>query len=324
MMALVLVTGVAGFIGSHVARALASAGHDVIGSDRLRDGGKWRNLLGVRIHDLIAPDALADWLAAHQTEIARVVHLGAVSDTTETDADRVLRNNVRLSLDLWRWCARHGVPFVYASSAATYGDGAQGFEDSEERATLERYRPLNVYGWSKQLVDIRIVSDVQSGRQTPPQWAGLKLFNVYGPHEDHKGHMRSLITKIIPLVKAGGSVKLFKSYDPNYGDGLQMRDFVYVDDVVSVIEWLACTPSVSGLFIVGSGVARTWNDVVRVTSDCLGQPTRIEYVDMPSNLRSQYQYVTKAPLEKLRLAGWTGRATSLEQGVADYLGSAVA
>ena len=234
-MSLILVTGGAGFIGSNVARAFSAAGHDVVVSDRLRSGGKWRNLLGVRLHDVITPESLESWLTRHAGQLRAVLHLGAVSATTETDVDRIVRDNIRLSLDLWSWCAQTGTALILASSAATYGDGTQGFSDEQGSAALARFRPLNAYGWSKHMVDCRIVADESSGRTAPSQWAALKFFNVYGPGEDHKGDMRSVINKIIPAVRAGNPVRLFRSYHPDYADGGQMRDFVHVNDVVSIM-----------------------------------------------------------------------------------------
>ena len=318
-MGLILVTGAAGFIGSNVARAFCAAGHDVVGCDNLRQGAKWRNLLGTALHDLITPDALPAWLGAHEGKVDVVVHLGAVSATTETDVDRIVRDNVRLSLDLWDWCAAHGSSFLYASSAATYGDGSLGFVDDQDLAQLRRLRPLNAYGWSKQMVDCRIVNDAALGRPTPPQWAVLKLFNVYGPGEDHKGEMRSVINKIIPVVRKGGPVKLFRSHRSGYADGGQLRDFVYVDDVVAVIAWLAANPAVSGLFNVGSGVARSWNDLAGIVFACMGLPPNIEYIDIPPHIRDHYQYFTEAPIGKLRGAGWLQETTPLEAGVARYV-----
>ena len=223
---LVLVTGGAGFIGSNVARALSEAGHDVVVSDRLRAGGKWRNLLGIRLHDVVTPESLDPWLARHAGQLRAVIHLGAVSATTETDVDRIVRDNIRLSLDLWSWCAHTGTAFAYASSAATYGDGAHGFSDDQDPTALARFRPLNAYGWSKHVVDCRIIADVCAGRAVPPRWMGLKFFNVYGPGEDHKGDMRSVINKIMPAARTGDTVRLFRSYRPDYADGGQMRDFV--------------------------------------------------------------------------------------------------
>jgi ADP-L-glycero-D-manno-heptose 6-epimerase len=321
-MAMVLVTGAAGFIGSNVARAFSRDGRDVVACDRLRTGGKWRNLLGVPLHDLVTPEALPGWLAANVGNVDLVLHFGAVSATTESDVDRIVRDNIRLSLDLWVWCAQNNVAFIYASSAATYGDGSHGFADDQDPAALGRLRPLNAYGWSKQVVDWRFIADVTSIRAHPPQWVGLKFFNVYGPGEDHKGEMRSVINKIIPIVRDGGAVRLFRSYRDDYADGAQMRDFVYVDDIVSIVQWLTRNQQVSGIFNVGSGQARTWNDMARIVSACLGRDPLIEYVDMPEAIRSQYQYFTQAPIEKLRSAGWTESTTSLEQGVSAYIAAA--
>ena len=322
-MSLVLVTGGAGFIGSNVARAFSEAGHDVVVSDRLRAGGKWRNLRGIRLHDVITPETLDAWLARHAGQVRCVLHLGAVSATTETDVDRIVRDNIRLSLDLWSWCAQTGAAFIYASSAATYGDGAHGFADDQDSAALARFQPLNAYGWSKHVVDRRIMADVDAGRATPPQWAGLKFFNVYGPGEDHKGNMRSVINKIIPTVRGDGAVRLFRSYRADYADGDQMRDFVHVDDVVAVTRWLVDNPAVSGIFNVGSGLARSWNDMARIVFACLAREPHIEYVGMPDEVRDQYQYFTEAPLQKLRSAGWTSPTTSLEEGVARYVAAIV-
>ena len=318
-MELVLVTGGAGFIGSSVVRRLGSLGHRVVVSDRMRDGAKWRNLRDADLHDLILPEALDGWLERHAGAVGRVIHLGAVSATTERDVDRIVRENVRLSLDLWAWCARTQTPLTYASSAATYGDGAAGFDDDGDPAALARLRPLNAYGWSKHLVDRRIAADVAAGAPMPPHWAGLKFFNVYGPGEDHKGDMRSLVRKIMPLARAGRAVQLFRSYRPDYADGAQLRDFVYVDDVVDVIMWLSGKPGASGLFNVGSGMARSWNDVARAVFAAAGREPAVEYVEMPEAIRPQYQYFTQAPIGKLRRLGWNAAPTTLEAGVAAYV-----
>ena len=318
-MGITLVTGAAGFIGSNVARNFCISGRRVVGCDRMRSGGKWRNLVDVPLHDLITPEALLDWLARNASSIDLIVHLGAVSATTEIDVDRIARENIRQSIDLWEWCTEAAVPLIYASSAATYGDGTHGFADDESPDALARLRPLNAYGWSKQIVDRRVIADVTNRRPTPPQWAGLKFFNVYGPGEDHKGEMRSLVNKIIPVAREGGRVKLFRSHRPDYVDGGQMRDFVYVSDVVSVITWLATSRVESGLYNVGSGRARTWNDLVKAVFAGFERPASIEYVDIPLHIRAHYQYFTKAPIEKLRNAGWSEHMTSLEDGVARYL-----
>jgi ADP-L-glycero-D-manno-heptose 6-epimerase len=260
---LVLVTGGAGFIGSHIACDLALSGHCVVVADLMRQGGKWRNFGAAALHDLVRPEAMFAWLDRHRGELAAVVHMAAISATDEPDIDRYVASNIRLSLDLWEWCAAERVRLVYASSAATYGDGAAGFADDDSPAALAALQPLNAYGWSKHLVDRRVAEDVHRGRPTPPQWAGLKFFNVYGPHEEHKGAMQSIASKVLPILAAGQPVELFKSYDPRFPDGGQLRDFVYVADCVAVVRWLLANPEVSGLFNVGTGSARSFAELVR-------------------------------------------------------------
>ena len=321
---LVLVTGAAGFIGSNVARAVAADGRRVVACDRMRQGDKWRNLLDVGLHDLVTPEALPHWLERHAGEVRAVVHMGAVSTTTEVDVDRIVRDNVRATLDLWEWCARVTVPLVYASSAAVYGDGALGFDDDGTPAALARLRPLNAYGWSKLLVDRRIAADVRDGRPAPPFWAGLRFFNVYGPGEAHKGDMRSVVAKLLPQIRAGAAARLFRSHRDGVADGGQQRDFVHVDDVVAVVRWLLDRPAGSGrpgsgLYNVGGGVARSWRDLALAVFSALGEEPRIEYVEMPPALRSTYQYFTEARLDRLRQAGWNAPFTSLEDGVLAYV-----
>jgi ADP-L-glycero-D-manno-heptose 6-epimerase len=319
---LVLVTGGAGFIGSHIACDLAAAGHRVVVADRMRRGGKWRNIAKARLHDLVHPDAMFAWLDRHRTDLAAIVHMAAVSATDEPDIDRYATNNIRLSLDLWEWCAANRVRLVYASSAATYGDGAMGFRDDESPAALAALAPLNAYGWSKHFIDRRIADDAASGGPTPPQWAGLKFFNVYGPNEEHKGTMQSIASKVLPIVAAGQPVSLFKSYNAAYPDGAQLRDFIYVGDCVAVVRWLLDNPAVNGLFNVGTGTARSFAELVGAVGVGLGIMPEIRYVDMPPHLRSQYQYFTRADLAKLRAAGFTLPFHTIEEGMRDYLASA--
>ena len=316
---LIVVTGGAGFIGSNIVLELAEAGWHVVVVDRLRSGEKWRNIAAARLYDLLYPEALPDWLDREAGKIAAIVHMGAISATTETNVDRFVTNNIRLTLDLWGWCARHAVRLIYASSAATYGDGSAGFADDRNPAALARLRPLNAYGWSKHVVDRRIADDVARGRPTPPQWAGLKFFNVYGPNEREKGDMQSVATKIAPIVQAGQPVALFKSHNPNYPDGGQLRDFVYVKDCVAVVRWLLETASVSGLFNVGTGKARSFADLAAAVFAALGANPDIRFVDMPAALREKYQYFTHAEMAKLRAAGFTRAFYSLEDGIRDYL-----
>jgi ADP-L-glycero-D-manno-heptose 6-epimerase len=316
---LILVTGGAGFIGSHVVGDLAEAGLRVVISDRFGTGDKWRNIASAQIYDVVRPEMLPGWLERHSGKVAAVVHMAAISSTTETDIDRFVDNNVRLTLDLWEWCAANATRFIYASSAATYGDGSAGFKDDQTLAALAVLRPLNAYGWSKHVVDRRVAGDVVRGQPTPPQWAGLKFFNVYGTNEAHKGDMESVVGKICPVIEAGGTVTLFKSHNPSYRDGGQLRDFVYVKDCVATIAWLLQNPSVTGLFNVGTGAARSFLDLVNAVAAAVGCPPQVRFVDTPAELRDKYQYFTQADISKLRAAGFDQPFHSLEDGVRDFV-----
>jgi ADP-L-glycero-D-manno-heptose 6-epimerase len=318
---LIVVTGGAGFIGSNIACALAEAGSRVVISDVLRTGGKWRNIAPAWLHDIVRPDTLLAWLDRHRGNVAAIVHMAAISSTTETDVDRFVANNIRLSLDLWEWCAANAARFIYASSAATYGDGGAGFGDDQSPAALAELRPLNAYGWSKHVVDRRIIDDIVHGRPRPPQWAGLKFFNVYGANEAHKGDMQSVVSKVYPLVEAGSPVHLFKSHHPGYADGGQLRDFVYVKDCVAAVMWLLGTATVNGLFNVGSGIARSFVDLVKAVGAAVGREPEIRFIDTPAELRDKYQYFTQADMTKLRAAGFDRPFHSLENGVQDYVRS---
>ena len=316
---MLLVTGGAGFIGSNLVGALNDMGRaDVAVSDTLGGAGKWRNLGKRRIADMVPPGELMAWLDARKLDA--VVHLGAISDTTATDADLVLETNFRLSLRLLDWCTATRTPFIYASSAATYGDGAL-FDDDWTPAALSRLRPMNLYGFSKHLFDLAVAERFASGAKLPPQWAGLKFFNVFGPNEYHKGEMMSLIAKRFDAARDGKPVQLFKSHRSGIGDGEQKRDFIYVDDAVAVMCWLMQTPSVSGIFNVGTGNARSFRDLITAMFAALGSKPRIEYVDMPQAIRDQYQYFTQARIESLRRAGYNAGFTPLEQAVHCYVGS---
>jgi len=316
----ILVTGGAGFIGSNVVAALAGRGERVVVCDHLGAGDKWRNIARHEIHDLIQPSRCLDWLASHDAQVKAVIHMGAISATTEADADRLADANVRLSLDLWELCAARGKPLIYASSAATYGDGSAGFDDDGRPEALARLKPLNGYAWSKHLVDRSIARRVAAGEPAPPQWAGLKLFNVYGPNEYHKGAMRSVLVQLHAQARETGRLRLFKSYRPDYPDGGQRRDFIYVRDCAEVILWLLDNPRVSGLFNLGTGKARSFLDVARALMKALPERRlEVEFFDMPPALRDRYQYFTEAKMERLRAAGYTKPFTSLEEGVRDYV-----
>lgn len=323
---IIFVTGGAGFIGSNiVARLAEDRSLDVVVCDRLREAdlGKWRNLSRHPIGDFVAPEDMFDWLEKRWRDVEAVIHMGAISSTTEPDADRIIQTNFGLSRDLFRWCADRQRRLIYASSAATYGDGAQGFADPDDFENLATLRPLNAYGWSKALFDVFAVR--QAAREyAPPQWAGLKFFNVYGPNEGHKGAMKSVAAQVWPSVRDGQSVQLFRSYRDGIPDGGQKRDFVYVRDVAEVVAWLLATPQVNGVFNLGSGQARSFEDLARAVFAAVGQPAQIDYIPMPSAIRDHYQYFTEARMERLANAGYPGTFTSLEDGVADYVRSYLA
>ncbi len=318
---LILVTGAAGFIGSNiVARLIEDGLYDVAACDRVREAasGKWRNLAKHPISDFVAPEALFEWLDRNLAELETVIHMGAVSSTLEPDADKILHTNFTLSRDIFLWCARNKRRLIYASSAATYGEGEQGFHGRDDLASLASLRPLNAYGWSKSLFDLFAAREAARGL-APPQWTGLKFFNVYGPNEGHKEAMKSVVAKIWPQAGKGETVRLFKSHRDGYEDGGQLRDFIYVRDVADVVAWLVASPGVSGIYNLGSGLARSFKNLAEATFRAAGFEPRIDYYDMPEALRGQYQYFTEADMSRLRAQGYNAPMTSLEDGVADYV-----
>jgi ADP-L-glycero-D-manno-heptose 6-epimerase len=317
---MILVTGGAGFIGSNIAAALVESGTPVAICDRFRNGSKWRNVSKLELRDVVAPEALATWLDAHAGQVEAVVHMGAISSTTESDVDLIMEVNFRLSQLLWRWCAVHGKRLVYASSAATYGAGEHGFDDDGSLEGLSKLRPLNAYGWSKHLFDRWVARELADGAARPPQWVGLKFFNVYGPNEYHKVGMQSVVAQKYPLAAAGEALTLFRSHRSDVPDGGQKRDFVYVRDCVDVMLWLLSRPDVNGLFNLGTGQARSFEDLARAMFTSLGRPANVTYIDMPSAIRPNYQYFTEASMQRLRDAGYSRPFTSLADGVRDYVG----
>jgi len=317
---MIVVTGGAGFIGSNIVAGLEKRGYkDIVVADRLGRGDKWKNIAKRELAAIVPPEETFYFLRRYEKEIGCVVHMGAVSSTTETDCDLIVAANFGLSWALWEYCRDHGKRFIYASSAATYGSGEHGFEDREDLAYLNALRPLNPYGWSKALFDRKIAREVAEKRGVPPQYAGLKFFNVYGPNEFHKGDQKSVVAHIFPHIKAEGEARLFRSYNPAYGDGGQMRDFVWVGDCVGVVLWLLDNPNVSGLFNVGSGLPRSFYDLAKAVFVSLELVPRIAYKDMPDELKDKYQYYTRADVGKLRAAGFTYETTSLEDGIAEYV-----
>ena len=315
---MLLVTGAAGFIGSNVVASLNEAGRtDIVVNDVLGGEGKWRNLASRQFADFIPPADLMRWLDGRKLEA--VVHLGAISSTTATDGDLIIEANFRLPLRLFEWCASARTSFIYASSAATYGDGEAGYSDDWSRAALQRLKPMNLYGWSKHVFDLAVVKRVARMDKAPPQWAGLKFFNVFGPNEYHKGEMMSLVAKRFDDAKAGSAIRLFKSHRAGIADGQQRRDFIYVDDAVAVVRWLLETPSVSGIFNVGTGKARSFRDLMTAMFAALGRKPAIEYIDMPASIRDSYQYFTQAETTNLRRAGYNADFTPLEEAVQCYV-----
>jgi len=315
---MILLTGGAGFIGSNIAVDLNESGiTDIVIADHLGLDEKWRNLAKRRFADILPPDEIAAFLAGRD-KLTAIIHMGAISSTTARDADEVIRTNFRLSASLWNYCVKTNTPFIYASSAATYGDGTQGFVDDESEAAQDRLMPLNLYGWSKLAFDKWALEQVKQG-SAPPQWAGLKFFNVYGPNEWHKGDMQSLASKTSKPIEVGETLKLFKSHREGFADGEQLRDFVYVRDCSSVVLWLLANRSVSGLFNLGTGKARSFRDLVLGVGAAYGVKVNIDYVDMPESIRNQYQYFTEADMSKLRRAGYDKDFHSLEDGTSDYV-----
>jgi ADP-L-glycero-D-manno-heptose 6-epimerase len=314
-----VVTGGAGFIGSNIVAALAARGEEIAVCDWLGSDERWRNLSKHEIAALVAPEDLPAWLDRNASRVETVIHMGAVSSTTESDVDLIVARNVRATLDLLEWCTETQTPLIYASSAATYGDGGGGFDDDFNCEALRALRPLNAYGWSKHVVDRRIARLIALDRSLPPQWVGLKFFNVYGPNEYHKGSMQSLIARNYALAKSAQPLSLFRSYRPAFGDGGQMRDFIYVEDCVDVVMWLVDHPEVSGLYNVGTGEARTWLEFAHALFDAVAQPRQIRFIDMPPELIDGYQYRTQARMDRLRAVGYTRPFMSLETGVSRYV-----
>ena len=316
---MILVTGGAGFIGSNLVAALGEhSGTPVFVCDCLDSEEKERNLAKHPVAGLIEPSQLLGWLDGLGTSIETIFHLGAISATTERNPAALLDNNVALSTSLWRWCAAKEARLIYASSAATYGNGINGFNDDPDPHALAALEPLNRYGQSKQLFDIDAALMSRMGCR-PPQWAGLKFFNVYGPNEYHKGGQRSVAVQLYEQIVATGRAKLFRSHPADYVDGGQLRDFIWVGDCIEVMLWLYDNPGVSGIFNCGTGEARSFADLARACFRAIGCEDAIDFIDTPEALRARYQYYTEASMERLRSVGYVKSFTSLEDGVAKYI-----
>jgi ADP-L-glycero-D-manno-heptose 6-epimerase len=313
---MIVVTGGAGFIGSALIWALNGRGEeDILVVDQLRETEKWKNLVGLRFSDYLDKSVFIDRLGRGHfgDDLRAILHMGACSATTEKDAGYLMENNTRYTARIAAWREDHPrCRLIYASSAATYGDGAQGYNDDETQ--LHGLRPLNMYGYSKHLFDLMALRN---------GWlkniVGLKYFNVFGPNEYHKSDMRSVINKAYPQVRDEGVMRLFKSHRPDYADGEQLRDFIYVKDAVAMTLHFLDHPEIGGLFNIGTGRAQSWNDVAAALFKAADQPLNIDYIPMPDELRGKYQYYTCADLTKLQAAGWTTPCRSLEDAVDDYV-----
>ena len=310
-----VVTGGAGFIGSAIVSRLNQRGiDDILIVDELGNSAKWHNLVKLRFTDYLHKDVFLAKLRAGQinSEVRAILHMGACSSTTEDNLDFLLENNYRYSVEVAEFALRTNARLVYASSAATYGDGAFGYDD--EAALCAKLRPLNRYGYSKLLFDLWVLRNKLETRA-----AGLRFFNVFGPNEYHKGEMRSVVHKSFGQIKAQGEVRLFRSHRPDYADGEQKRDFVYIKDCLDVVDFLLDNPRVNGIFNLGTGQARSWNDLAKAVFSALGLPPKITYFDMPAEIRDQYQYFSQAKMERLRAAGYVRPFMSLEDSVRDYV-----
>lgn len=316
---MLVVTGAAGFIGSVLAAALNEAGRsDLVIVDRFGHDEKWRNIAKRDFFEIVPVEGLHSWLERFGGDVEAIFHLGAISATTFTDADEIIANNLNYSIALWRWCAAAQRPLIYASSAATYGDGTAGFDDAGGIDAFKRLRPMNLYGWSKHAFDLWALRQAAAG-SAPPHWAGLKFFNVFGPNEYHKGDMMSLVAKNYRKVAADETIRLFKSHRPDYRDGEQRRDFVYVKDCVAAMLWLWRQGRDSGIYNIGTGEARSFLDLMNALGAACGRAPNIEFVDIPPEIRPNYQYFTEAKLTRLRQAGYNAPFTPLEAAVTDLV-----
>ena len=312
---MIVVTGGAGFIGSAFVWRLNQEGiNDIVIVDSLSTDDKWKNLVNRRFVDYIHKDNFLRMICDDRVpfDVSAIVHMGSCSSTTERDADYLWNNNYLYTKKLAEWSLKRGIRFIYASSAATYGDGTRGFSDDHSK--INELKPINMYGYSKHLFDLWLLRNKLEGKI-----AGIKFFNVFGPNEYHKGDMTSVIFKAFYQIKETGKVKLFKSYKPEYKDGGQLRDFVYVKDCIDVMWWLFNNPAANGIFNLGTGKARTWNDLIKAVFNAMGLKTNIEYIEMPESLRNQYQYFTEAQMNKLKATGCPVTFSSLEDSVRDYV-----
>ncbi len=317
---MIVVTGATGFIGSNVCEFIHKHHSDknIVAVDTFDDDNKLKNLSNINIKEFVKPEDLSSFMNDSFENITAVIHMGAISSTTERDLNLIVRNNMNFPYMIWKLCSEKKIKFIYASSAATYGDGSNGFLDSFDIKYLEKIRPINLYGWSKNQFDKWVFQEVKNGN-APPVWAGLKFFNVYGPREDYKAGMKSMVAQAHKQIQKNGKVKLFKSNDKNIKDGHQLRDFIYVKDCVKIIDWILNKSDFGDVINVGTGKARSFNDLVKSVFEVMGKEAKIEYIEMPDMLKEQYQNFTQADICKIKEHGYDKKFYTLEEGVQDYV-----
>lgn len=321
---MIIVTGATGFIGSNLLSALEDNGYfNIVGIDTFGTESKWKNVAKRSYTYFVLPGQAQAFLEENVTKIKCIIHLGGISSTTETDVDKIVKNNIQLSVKLYEYCKKNNIQFIYASSAATYGIGTNNgdcFNDLQDIESLRKLKPANAYGWSKHCVD-KYISNDRELENSQNQVVGLKFFNVYGPNEYHKGGQMSVVAKFHQQYTEYGKARLFKDKESKYlQDGIEpRRDFVYVNDCVDVILWMLKHESVSGLFNVGTGHAQSFHDVAHLVAKHVGKEPEIEYIDIPETIQIHYQYYTCANIEKLRTVGYTKEMTCLEDGIKDYI-----
>ena len=316
---MIIVTGATGFIGSNLLVEMEKRGfNDIIAVDWFGNSEKWKNIETLFSTRFIFPEQLDDILKCYEKRIEAIIHLGGISSTIETNADLIVKNNNHLSIKLYEFCKSLNIPFIYASSAATYGNGSKGFSDNDDIEYLKKLKPQNLYGWSKCYIDRFIAQDLSKNKNTT-QVVGLKFFNVYGPNEYHKKGQTSVMYKFYKELRDTHKIKLFKSYHTAYRDGEQQRDFVYVDDCVDVILWMLAHSSVKGLFNVGTGQARTFIDIANIINSHFDNIADIEFIEMPLALQRHYQYYTCADISKLRMVGYKNTFHTIEEGINKYI-----
>ncbi|MCQ2914810.1 MAG: ADP-glyceromanno-heptose 6-epimerase [Alphaproteobacteria bacterium] len=315
-----VIIGGAGFLGSNLAAGIEKAGLGEISVvDNFETDERWRNIAKRNLRSIVAPRDLFEYLNSHNEQIDAIIHINYTGVTKEASVDDLIEERIILTWKLWCWCSENRVPYIYDSTSGVYGDGSQGFKDDDSLEALLKLQPLNPAAWTKLMIDRKIATNIAEGKKAPPQWIGFRCFNLYGPNEYHTTNHRSVVPGIYQAAKSGKLFPLFKSENPDYKDGEQLRDFIWVDDCVDIIIYFLQHPEISGIFNIGTGEARTYKDVLTCVYNAIGEKPELDFIDMPKDLRTHYQYYTKADVTKLRQVGYDKPFTSLEEGVSKYV-----